>query len=53
MKTFMLIAMLVGLPMQAQTGVFSDGNKLISDMREWEKATAGQSEFKTSKAAFY
>ncbi len=42
MRTFMLIAMLVGLPMQAQAQTtFWDGNRLVTDMRSWEKFTAG------------
>ncbi len=43
MKTFLLIAVLVGLPMQAQAqATIWDGNRLVTDMREWEKFTAGQ-----------
>ncbi len=37
MRTFMLIAMLVVLPMQAQAG-FWTGNKLVKHMREWDKS---------------
>ncbi len=41
MKTFLLVAVLVGLPMQVQAEFWA-GNKLVADMREWEKNTAGQ-----------
>ena len=45
MRTFMLIAMLVGLPMQAQAvKVFKTGNSLVTLMREYEKILAGQRE---------
>ncbi len=43
MRIFMLVAMLVGLPMQAQAQTtFWDGNRLVNDMRSWEKFTARQ-----------
>ena len=43
MKTLLLAAMLVVLPMQAEA-VFKTGNDLVVDMREYEKVVAGQSE---------
>ena len=42
MRTFLLVAVLVGLPMQAQAAkVFYGGNSLVTFMHEWEKALAG------------
>ena len=43
MKTLLLVALLVGLPMQAHAAqVFYFGNELVSDMREYDKGLAGQ-----------
>ena len=43
MRIFLLVAVLVVLPMQAQAQTtFWDGNRLVTDMRSWEKFTARQ-----------
>ena len=35
MRTFLLVAVLVGLPMQVEAQ--DSGNQLVERMREWEK----------------
>ena len=45
MRIFLLVAVLVGLPMQAEAQTihaFEFGNQLVERMREWEKKDAGQ-----------
>ena len=54
MRTFILIAMLVGLPMQAQAqAYFWTGNELVERMREWDKYQAGQRDIAYIRAGFY
>ncbi len=54
MRTFLLVAMLVGslLPMQTQAA-FWDGNKLVTFMREYEKALTVQQRGNRYKAGLY
>ena len=42
MRTLMLVAVLVGLPMQAEAGLFVTGNDLVEEMRGYDKYKAGQ-----------
>jgi hypothetical protein len=52
MRTFMLIAMLVGLPMQAQAEIW-DGNDLVERMREFRKVVVNRPEASLFDAGEY
>ena len=46
MRIFLLVAVLVGLPVQAEAqATFLSGNDLVTYMREWDKYHAGQSSY--------